>query len=171
MSLRRFASKREVKNPKKLRNTQAITAIRNTKRKASGRPKKFRSKLEEKFWDLYHKQFNLKYEPCRIAYTVIQEKKYLPDFVENYEGSLDRSLIFEVKGYFKPEDRTKIKNIMKAKPDLNLIMCFDKDNYLSKAKYRRYSDWCRENRIPYCLNIDINNIVWCSNPNNKGEVK
>ncbi len=87
------------------------------------------------------RKVRFKYEPCKIPYTYIAN--YTPDFVIG-------DIYIEVKGYFKPADRKKMRAVKNSHPDLDIRLWFMQDNYLSnKTKANRYSDWADKNGFPY----------------------
>lgn len=116
----------------------------------------FDSLLEKRFFDTYHKTRYLKFHPFTMEYRVEETRKYTPDFEDLTSG-----VIYEVKGYFDAASRSKMKRIKKFAPNLKIVMCFDKDNLISKNGKTRYSDWCKKNGIDYCLDLDIENVVVC----------
>jgi len=143
------------------------TVIRKPKevRHRKGVPS-FRSKFEKEFWDAQHSKIGLRYEPFALSYSVIEERRYTPDFIDaDLFRAQERIRIYETKGLFTPTDRKKMKHVRDSNPDIELIMVFQRDNYLTKAKNRKYSTWCEENRINYCIGVDLRNIVWAANPN------
>lgn len=69
------------------------------------------------------------------------ERSYTPDFF------LANGTIIEVKGNFTSKDR-KIAAAMKEQhPDINIVLLFDKDNWLNRNQKNRYSDWCKTKGI------------------------
>ena len=73
------------------------------------------------------------------------ERSYTPDFF------LPNGTIIEVKGNFTSKDR-KIAAAMKEQyPELNIVLLFDKDNWLNKNRKNRYSDWCKSKGIGYSI--------------------
>ena len=100
------------------------------------------------------------YEPLRIKYQT--EAKYTPDFVI-YKGKLKKpkkpltaselkdTILIETKGYFKPEDRRKMKYVKRSNPDLDIRMVFQRDNYLTKSKKKKYSDWAEQHGFIYAV--------------------
>lgn len=100
------------------------------------------------------------YEPYKLVYykkkigskcgdcgsTNIQVKAaYTPDFV------LANGIIIEAKGRFTSENRTRMLGIIGSNPDLDIRMCFQYDNWLTKKKAKKYSGWCEQKGIKYCI--------------------
>lgn len=104
----------------------------------------FRSGLEEKIADLL---VNLgccyEYEHTRLNYTI--KHYYLPDF------RLENGIFLEAKGYWEPEDRRKIKNVIEQNPDVDIRMVFQ-NPYLkiNKRSKTTYAMWCEKHNIKYC---------------------
>lgn len=146
-------------------NTVVAKAGRE-RRKMKGKKTKFRSKFEEQFWLDNHTKINLRYEPFRINYSVVEERSYLPDFV--YTDPFLKTnpyTVYEVKGWWRPSDRKKMKFLKMSNPGLRIVMVFQKDNYLTKSKKAKYSDWCIKNQIDYVIGTDLTKIIHASNPN------
>lgn len=110
---------------------------------------KYRSGLEEKVADLLNNLGVIyEYETNKVAYTI--SHYYIPDFI------LPSGVILEVKGYFGPEDRRKIKNIKQQSPDVDIRMVFQSPfNKISKSSKTTYAKWCDRLDIPWCAFYDI----------------
>jgi hypothetical protein len=119
---------------------------------------KFRSKFEERVAKdikdftyecttlLYNKRTTRKMEclDCGSQH-VLQKAKYLTDF------RLPNGMYIEVKGWFKPSDRTKMESVIKCHPELDIRMLFQKDGWTTKAKNVKYSQWCDKRKIKYAI--------------------
>lgn len=105
----------------------------------------FKSKLEVDIYKKIKKQTkNVMYETKKYPY--ILEKFYLPDFVcTKADGSL---MLIEVKGYLRPEDRSKTIAVLKHNPGIDLRFVFSKDNFIRKGSKTKYSDWCKKYFLP-----------------------
>lgn len=77
--------------------------------------------------------------------NILVARTYTPDFF------LDNGVIIESKGRFRPSDRTIIKDVIKSNPELDIRMVFEYNNWLTKKKKQRYSDWCDKQGIKYAL--------------------
>lgn len=90
---------------------------------------KFRSKFEKSLYgDARKRKKKLEYEPDdpRITYTTTM--RYIPDFV------LPNGIIVEAKGYFKAKDRTKMLNVARNNPHLDIRFVFQRaNNRLTKS--------------------------------------
>ena len=119
---------------------------------------KYRSKFEERVAKdlkdftyecttlLYNKRTTRKMEclDCGSSH-VLQKAKYLTDF------RLPNGIYIEVKGWFKPSDRTKMESVIKCNPDLDIRMLFQKDGWTTKKKTQKYSEWCDKRKIKYAI--------------------
>ena len=110
-----------------------------TKKKTS----KYRSGLEEQVAKLLSGLgISYEYESEKLGYTV--EHNYTPDFV------LPNYVYLEAKGYWSPEDRRKILNVLKANPEIDLRMVFQSPyNKISKKSKTTYAKWCEKHNIPW----------------------
>lgn len=70
---------------------------------------------------------------------------YTPDFFT------DCNVIIEAKGRFTALDRKKQLAMKEHHPDVLIVMCFMRDNRLSKVSSTKYSDWCEKNDVPYVV--------------------
>ena len=78
----------------------------------------FRSGLEEKVADLLVTLgVDYEYEETSYPYTI--QHQYTPDFVLPHNG-----VILEVKGYWDPPSRRKIRQVIKDNPNIDLRMVF-----------------------------------------------
>jgi hypothetical protein len=107
---------------------------------------------------------DFQYEKREFAY--VTRHIYTPDY------ELPNGIIVEAKGYWLPEDRTKIETILKDNPCLDLRMVFSNSKtYLTSKKNRKtppakpklkkdgtpakvrepdtYGSWCAKRGIPY----------------------
>jgi len=101
---------------------------------------KVRSRFEDKVInDLDSRKIEYDYEPSKGRVTYHVDRKYLPDVV------LNNGIIVELKGWFKPADRTKHLNIKQQRPDLDVRFVFQRaDNRLNKSSKTTYSEWCEK---------------------------
>jgi hypothetical protein len=85
-----------------------------------------------------------KYENLKLKYTV--ERVYTPDFDCN-------GIVIEAKGRFTSADRTKMLKIKQAYPSLDIRIWFMQDNWMTKKKLLRYSDWAKKHGFPYHVGL------------------
>jgi len=89
--------------------------------------------------------FHWGYESDKFEYSIV--RTYTPDFfVTTKSGKL---ILIEAKGRFLSSDRTKHKALKAQRPDLDIRFVFMRDQYVSKAKKTKYSDWCRQHGFKY----------------------
>jgi len=74
------------------------------------------------------------------------EHTYIPDFIIG-------NLVIEAKGYFDSKTRSKMISVKKANPTLDIRMLFMFDNWVTKLKKQRYSDWCNKNGFVYAIMV------------------
>lgn len=75
---------------------------------------------------------------------VYVNRTYTPDFFIPASG-----IYIEAKGRFTPADRTKMLAVVESNPDLDIRMLFMIDNYMTKKRVGKYSDWCRKKGIVF----------------------
>jgi len=119
----------------------------------------YRSQLERRVCNnLRNRRIPYSYEPYTIPYTtevkpaycdncghnvILKERNYTPDVV------LGNGVVIEIKGKFTGEMRTKMLAIRRSNPHLDIRMLFQSDNWLTRKKKQRYSDWCERNGFVY----------------------
>ena len=111
-----------------------------------------RNKFEEKIGISLTKRAKITgctvlYEPEKLAYEL--KKTYTPDWVITFPSGIKRYI--ETKGYFRPEDRTKILSVLRHHPDIDLRLVFQRDNFLNKGSKTRYSDWAKQHGVTFAL--------------------
>ena len=113
--------------------------------KPKEKPKGKRSFFEEDVQkSLIKKYKNTEYETEKLKYTL--EKVYIPDFIV-YDRRGNKIYI-EAKGRFTSSDRTKMLRVKEQNPTLDIRLVFMQDNYLTKKKIRRYTEWATDNGFP-----------------------
>lgn len=82
----------------------------------------------------------IKYEADTISYTI--PRVYNPDFTVTLQnGSV---FYIEVKGWFRQEDKVKMKYVKQCNPELDIRMIFPRKN-------KRDIAWCEKHRVPYAI--------------------
>jgi len=81
---------------------------------------------------------NVEYEPTILAYTISRD--YKPDFVVRTKNG--KIIYIECKGWFKVEDRIKMRAVKASHPDLDIRILFDKNNKVSSRGKMKYTEWC-----------------------------
>ena len=104
----------------------------------------FKSGLEEKVSDLLCVLgVDYEYEGISFDYTITH--KYTPDFC------LPNGVVLETKGFWRPEDRRKIKQVITENPGIDLRMVFqDPYKKISKKSKTTYAKWCSRYGIKWC---------------------
>ena len=104
----------------------------------------FKSGLEEKVSDLLCELgVDYEYEGKSFAYTI--QHQYTPDFV------LPNGVVLETKGYWRPEDRRKVRQVIKDNPNIDLRMVFqDPYKKINKKSKTTYAQWCKRYGIKWC---------------------
>lgn len=82
------------------------------------------------------------YEPCFLRYPAQRLLRYTPDVV------LPNGIVVEVKGWFTGKDRTKLRDVRAAYPDLELRMVLATPRaYITQKREQTQSGWCEANGI------------------------
>ena len=104
----------------------------------------FKSGLEQKVSDLLCELgVDYEYEGQSFPYTI--QHLYTPDFI------LPNGVVLETKGYWRPEDRRKVKQVITENPEIDLRMVFqDPYKKISKKSKTTYSKWCQRYGIKWC---------------------
>lgn len=72
---------------------------------------------------------------------------YSPDFI--IKGKT--KFYVEVKGRFTSRDRTKMRAVKHAHPDLDIRLLFQENQIIKGKKAERYSDWAERNGFKYAV--------------------
>ena len=89
-----------------------------------------------------------KCENCDSVKSIFVHKSYTPDFIIS-------SMIVEAKGRFTSVDRTKMAQVVKENPNLDIRMLFMRDQWCTKTKKQKYSDWCDTHNIKFAFGISL----------------
>jgi len=85
--------------------------------------------------DLDSRDVEYEYEKHRIQY--VSTRTYIPDF------RLPNGIFIEVKGWFRPSDRSKHLKIQKQHPEIEIRFLFQNAKQkLSRQSRTTYSQWC-----------------------------
>lgn len=96
-----------------------------------GKRSSFEADIEQ---SLMFKGVNPSYEAVELKYF----QNYIPDFL------LPNGIFIEAKGFFTPEDRTKMIAVKLANPEADIRFVFMANNKIHKASKMRYGDWCNK---------------------------
>lgn len=91
------------------------------------------------------------YETEKLKYTV--ERSYKPDIIITMNTG--RKIYIECKGWFRPEDRSKMLAVKRANPTLDIRFIFPRNNKLNKNTTTLYSDWCDKNGFLYHVGTEV----------------
>lgn len=91
------------------------------------------------------------YETEKLNYVL--EKNYWPDITITLTDG--RKIYVECKGWFRPEDRTKMLAVKVANPETDIRFVFPRDNKLNKNTETTYSQWCERHGFPYHIGTEV----------------
>jgi hypothetical protein len=89
----------------------------------------------------------VQYESTDLDYVI--RKKYVPDFTLTDKDG--RITYLEVKGWFRIEDRIKMRAVKDTNPSIDIRLVFDKDNKLGKHSKMTYSMWAEKYGFPWAV--------------------
>ena len=130
-----------------------------------------RSKFEERLAaSLARKGVTYEYETLQLEYytkvrggvcdscgdekQIYQRHWYTPDFIVRSSNLTPREsgdLIIEAKGRFTATDRTKMKAVKEAHPELDIRFVFMGNNKIHKNSDMRYQDWTDRHGFPSAI--------------------
>lgn len=123
-------------SPRRFRRGGSKSRATRAKARAAG----FRSAFEQKVALALEPKFRaVGYETTALRYT--KEAKYIPDFVCATTDPKDDIVYVEAKGRFLSADRSKMIQVKKAHPTLDIRIVFMRDNKLNKASSTTYMEW------------------------------
>lgn len=107
------------------------------------------------------------YEPEKYPYT-LPVCYYEPDFKITWnDGTVE---YMEAKGFFEPQDRTKMKVIREQYPDMNITMHFQKEyNRLSPSSPTTYLEWAEKHGFPVRFFNEFGTWLSTEEENNDGK--
>jgi hypothetical protein len=84
--------------------------------------------------------------------TAFAKRRYVPDFaiIRGLDANVG-DFIVEAKGKFTSAMRTKMLGVISANPDYDIRMVFMRDNWMTKKKLQKYSDWAEKHGIKYAI--------------------
>lgn len=111
-----------------------------------GRPVKVRSALEARvLQDLQSRGVSFNYEATKLPYWV--ERTYMPDVDLDL---LSKVCHLEIKGWFKPEDRSKLLAVRRAHPEIDIRLIFANAYApIRRGSRTTYADWCEKHGFPW----------------------
>lgn len=108
----------------------------------------YRSKFEQKIADqLTSMNVPFEYEKVRLDWIEpAKDRVYTPDY-----SFPDRNLILECKGFWPPQDRLKMLEVIRQYPNLDIRMVFqDASKKIVKGSKTTYAKWCEKYGIKFC---------------------
>ena len=92
-------------------------------------------------------EMEYEYQPKKhFSYTL--HKKYRPDF-------LIGDTFVETKGWFRPEDRTKMRRVQQCNPDEDILLVFQKDQRIGKSpRSLYYTQWAEKHGFRWRVGYD-----------------
>lgn len=140
--------------------------------------KKIRNKIKGEFASIFEKviyddakqrKIDISYEPRTFDYQkrsprgckcgdcgsarILIPGRYTPDFLINGR------VYVEAKGFFKPEKRSNMEDFLKFNAELpdpiDLRFLFAQDNWMTKKKKNKYSDWARKHKVIFYVGKTI----------------
>jgi len=93
----------------------------------------------------HNKVLVIQYEAEELSY----ELTYVPDF--SLVLASGKEIIIEAKGYFTPEDRTKMLRVKRLHPEKDIRLVFMNNNKLHGKSNMRYGDWCDKHSFPWAI--------------------
>lgn len=92
--------------------------------------------------ELSNMGLEFEYETDKFPYMI--PKKYTPDFKVG-------ELYIEVKGFWAPDERTKLKYVLLQNPDIKLVVALQTPHRkITKKSPTSYAQWCEKHSIPWC---------------------
>ena len=86
---------------------------------------------------------------------IVRRVSYTPDFI-----LLAKDIVVESKGKFTARDRKIALAMRREYPLEEYKMVFQRDNWISKTKSQRYSDWCKKHGIDFHIGTDLPKDWW-----------
>lgn len=130
------------------------------KKNRGPQPKKkedFASGYEYRVWqDARRRGLKIEYEPFTFDYErrikggrcgdcgssiTFKRARYTPDFRVNGR------LLIETKGKFDAAARQRMDDFVRSRPDIPVYILFGADNWTTKRRTQRYTEWCGERGI------------------------
>lgn len=73
---------------------------------------------------------------CGNTESIYKRREYIPDFY------LPETFTYiEAKGRFTADDRATMLGVRDEYPDHTFYLLFQRDNWMTKVRHQRYSDW------------------------------
>jgi hypothetical protein len=73
-----------------------------------------------------------------------------------------KDIVVESKGKFTARDRKIALAMQREYPLEKYVMAFQRDNWISKTKTSRYSDWCEKHGFDFHVGFDLPRRWWAA---------
>jgi predicted nuclease of restriction endonuclease-like RecB superfamily len=91
--------------------------------------------------------FKFEYETENLPY--VSEHSYYPDWVVKLSSG--KKFYVESKGWLRPEDRRKMREILQQHKDKDIRFLFQRDQPIYKGAKSNYSDWAQSLGCKWCV--------------------
>ena len=120
---------------------------RTTVALANGESVVVRSRLEANVLvDLHERGVPFEYESRKLGY--VTEHTYTPDIILLGENGTE--ILIEVKGHFTPADRSKLLQVRRTHPQVDLRLLFQSgEPKLSRRSRTTYGGWCNQHEFQW----------------------
>lgn len=93
-------------------------------------------------------EWGAEYEPLFLRFSARNPRRYTPDVI------LPNGIAIEIKGWFPPDDRSKLLDVKASYPALDLRMVLASPNAtLNKRSATTQAEWCESHGIPWAHNV------------------
>jgi hypothetical protein len=92
---------------------------------------------------LKKRKLPFKYEADKLGYSL--HLVYKPDW------TMGDGVFLEAKGRFDYVERRKLKAVAEANPEVQVLMCFMRNQKIAKNSKTTYGDWCDKHGIKWSV--------------------
>lgn len=147
------------------RSVSGVLGHRRNKRIKTTTREDFASGYEFRVWtDAKRRGLRIEYEPLTFDYerriaggrcqgcgsgVVVKRARYTPDF------RVGGRFLIETKGKFDSASRSRMDDFVRSRPNVKVAMLFGADNWTTKARKQRYTDWCEQRGITCAVGDSI----------------
>jgi len=86
---------------------------------------------------------------CQQEGVAYKQRWYTPDV------SLSPTFHVEIKGRFTADDRATVLGARDQNPGHTIVLLFETDNWMTRTRSTRYSDWAMRNGFDYAIGDEI----------------
>lgn len=133
----------------------------------SGFEARIKKDLEQRGINFGYETIKLKYfsKPCPHCGRSTSTRTYTPDFI--LHGRLP--IVVEAKGRFTSADRTKMRDVKRDNPAIDIRFLFQRDQVIRAGSKTRYTTWAQAHGFPYAVGESIPQ-EWIPKDNKKGKI-